>query len=191
HLRAAAALQRLPELAQAYAGGQVGLAHVEAAAAVLPDLPASVLAAGAGKLLAEQATAHPPHVFARAAARIRDHVAPAAADRRARDAAILPAVLGTAGQILDLGRATRLVTPALRRALVLRDRGCRFPGCDRPPEWTDGHHIHPWATGGPTTLPNLILLCRHHHTLVHEGGWTIHLDTATNTVTATRPNARP
>jgi hypothetical protein len=100
-------------------------------------------------------------------------------------------VLGTAGEVLDLGRGSRLPSPALRRALVLRDRGCRFPGCDRPPQWTDAHHIQPWATGGPTTLPNLILLCRHHHTLVHEGGWGIRLDTATNTATATQPDGQP
>lgn len=76
-------------------------------------------------------------------------------------------------QILDVSRATRVVPPALRRALTVRDGGCRFPGCDRPAVWTDAHHIWSWATGGPTALDNLILLCRAHHRAVHEGGWTI------------------
>jgi hypothetical protein len=88
---------------------------------------------------------------------------------------------------LDIGRATRLVPAGMRRALVLRDGGCRFPGCDRPPQWTDAHHLHPWAQGGATRLPNLLLLCRHHHTTVHEGGWRLDYDPHTNTVTAHHP----
>jgi hypothetical protein len=120
----------------------------------------------------------------------RTPIGPATARRLACDATVLPAVLGSAGQVLDLGRSTRLVTPPLRRALVLRDGGCRFPGCDRPPEWTDGHHLVPWARGGPTDLANMILLCRHHHVLVHEGGWRITLHPDTNTVTATQPDGR-
>jgi hypothetical protein len=67
--------------------------------------------------------------------------------------------------------ASRTIPPALRRALVARDRGCVFPGCGRPPEWTDGHHLQHWIEGGPTTLENLALLCRRHHRLVHEGCW--------------------
>jgi HNH endonuclease len=74
-------------------------------------------------------------------------------------------------EVLDLGRSTRLVTPALRRALELRDRGCCGPGCDRPPEWCDAHHLVHWAQGGETNLDNLVLLCRRHHVLLHEGGW--------------------
>jgi hypothetical protein len=65
-----------------------------------------------------------------------------------------------------------LATPPQRIALAARDKGCAFPGCDRPPGWTDVHHVIPWRTGGRTDLDNLILLCRHHHRLVHEGGWT-------------------
>jgi hypothetical protein len=82
--------------------------------------------------------------------------------------------LVTAGgsRVLDLGTAQRLATPAQRIALAARDKGCAFPGCDRPPGWTDAHHVIPWRTGGHTDLDNLILLCRHHHRLVHEGGWT-------------------
>ncbi|WP_433554625.1 DUF222 domain-containing protein [Micromonospora zamorensis] len=95
--------------------------------------------------------------------------------RLACDAAILPAVLGGAGQTLDVGRQRRLVTGPLRRALVLRDRGCAFPGCDRPPRWCDAHHIHHWADGGSTSLNNAVLLCAHHHRHVHRGEWTVRL----------------
>ncbi|MGC4759633.1 DUF222 domain-containing protein [Micromonospora trifolii] len=95
--------------------------------------------------------------------------------RLACDAAILPAVLGGSGQTLDVGRQRRLITGPLRRALVLRDRGCAFPGCDRPPRWCDAHHIHHWADGGSTSLTNAVLLCGHHHRHVHSGKWTVRL----------------
>ncbi|WP_435207487.1 DUF222 domain-containing protein [Micromonospora sp. bgisy143] len=95
--------------------------------------------------------------------------------RLACDAAILPAVLGSNGQILDVGRQRRLVTGPLRRALVLRDRGCAFPGCDRPPRWCDAHHIRHWADGGGTSLTNSVLLCGHHHRHVHQGEWRVRL----------------
>ncbi|MFB9237981.1 DUF222 domain-containing protein [Plantactinospora siamensis] len=91
--------------------------------------------------------------------------------RWACDAAILPAVLDGAGQVLDVGRARRLFTGSLRRALVLRDRGCAFPGCDRPPRWCDGHHLRSWADGGATALTNAVLLCRYHHRVIHQGHW--------------------
>jgi hypothetical protein len=63
----------------------------------------------------------------------------------------------------------------LRRALVARDRGCAFPDCDRPPRWCDGHHVRPWSRGGRTDLGNLVLLCGHHHRVVHEPacGWRV------------------
>ena len=77
---------------------------------------------------------------------------------------------------LSVGRATRTIPPHIRTALRVRDKGCRFPGCDRPPEWTDGHHIDHWADLGPTELPNLVLLCRRHHRFVHEKGWQVRID---------------
>lgn len=89
------------------------------------------------------------------------------ARRLACDAAIIPAVLASPSQPLDLGRTTRLVTPAQLAALWLRDRQCTFPGCDIPAHWTDAHHLHHWADGGTTSLTNLTLLCRRHHTLAH------------------------
>ena len=93
--------------------------------------------------------------------------------RIACDANIIPVVLGSAGQPLDIGRSTRIVPQGLRRALILRDGGCAFPGCDRPPMWTDAHHIDHWADGGPTSLSNAVLLCVHHHDRVHRDGWAI------------------
>jgi hypothetical protein len=75
------------------------------------------------------------------------------------------------GSILDVGRRTRTIPPSIRRALDARDRGCRFPGCGS--RFAEGHHIRHWAEGGETKLDNLILLCRYHHRLVHEGGWTV------------------
>ncbi|HKX57410.1 MAG TPA: DUF222 domain-containing protein [Xanthomonadales bacterium] len=73
-------------------------------------------------------------------------------------------------QPLSVGRKTRTVPPSIRRALQRRDRGCRFPGCSCR-RFVDAHHIHHWADGGETSMENLVLLCRHHHRLVHEGGF--------------------
>ncbi len=78
-------------------------------------------------------------------------------------------------QPLAVGRKTRTIPAHLRTALSLRDKGCRFPGCDRPPAWTDGHHIIHWIDDGPTTLDNLVSLCRPRHRAVHEQGWRIHI----------------
>ena len=105
-----------------------------------------------------------------------EHLTPTQARKLACDAHLIPAVLGTQGQILDLGQSRRLITGALRRALVLRDRGCTFPGCDRPPRWTEGHHIRSWVDGGPTNLDNSALLCAHHHRVIHHSDWTIRLN---------------
>ena len=104
-----------------------------------------------------------------------DRLSATATRRLACDAQILPMVLGGTGQILDAGRARRLATGPLRRALVARDRGCAFPGCDRPPRWCDAHHVVPWSAGGQTGLPNLVLLCGHHHRLIHRSDWTVRL----------------
>lgn len=308
-VRVAVGLSTLPHVEQAYSRGELSFAHVAALTDVARDIHPEVLAAGADKLLAEQAVGLPPGPARRMANRVRDHfdpeagarrtrriygqswlnidttfegavsiqgvldpdggrlvqatlaaltppprpgdtrpggarraealvracrlagavspqaggakpqlvvtvdwptlrdgltprpgdgasldnrvpVSPATARRLACDATLIPALLGSAGQPLDIGRATRIVPVALRRALVLRDQTCRFPHCDRPPGWTDAHHVVPWVKGGPTALRNLILLCRHHHTLVHEGGWSIRFDPTTNTVTAQHRSGR-
>jgi hypothetical protein len=83
------------------------------------------------------------------------------------DASIIPMVLGSTGQPLDVGRSRRLVTPGLLAALWVRDRCCTFPGCGRPPQWCDAHHIRHCINGGTTSLTNLTLLCGYHHTWVH------------------------
>jgi hypothetical protein len=86
------------------------------------------------------------------------------------DGTIVKLVETPAGEPLDLGRKTRTIPPALRRALQARDGGCRFPGCDRT-RFTEGHHVRHWADGGETKLANLVTLCGFHHRLVHEGGF--------------------
>jgi len=88
------------------------------------------------------------------------------ARRLACDADILPAVLGSDSQLLDLGRTTRLFAGDLRQAIVVRDRGCVFPGCHREPRDCDAHHIRPWTANGPTSLDNGALVCPTHHRLV-------------------------
>jgi Domain of unknown function (DUF222)/HNH endonuclease len=94
------------------------------------------------------------------------------ADRLQAAMALLPPALGGApSQPLEVGRASRVVTPAQRSALAVRDGGCVVPDCTRPLAWCDGHHLVHWADGGPTDLGNLALLCRAHHRAVHEGGW--------------------
>jgi hypothetical protein len=90
--------------------------------------------------------------------------------RMACDAALVTMLDGDTGSTLDVGRRTRAIPPAIRRALRARDGGCRFPGCPQR-RFVDGHHIVHWSRGGRTSLDNLILLCRHHHHLVHEGGY--------------------
>ncbi len=101
-----------------------------------------------------------------------DLLAPETVRRMACDAAIIPAVLGGRSELLDLGRTVRLATPKLFLALCLRDRGCTFPGCSRPPAWCDAHHCQHWCDGGPTDLSNMALLCPRHHTIVHQKGYT-------------------
>jgi hypothetical protein len=98
-------------------------------------------------------------------------IAAETARRLACDAAIVP-LLERAGRPLSVGRKTRSIPPALRRALQSRDRGCRFPGCSSTCS-VDAHHIQHWANGGATSLDNLVQLCRHHHRLLHEGGYTV------------------
>jgi len=71
----------------------------------------------------------------------------------------------------ELNHATRTLPASTRRALEARDRHCVFPGCARPTNWCDGHHLVWWTRGGETALPNLALLCRPHHRMVHEEGW--------------------
>jgi hypothetical protein len=89
------------------------------------------------------------------------------------DAEVIPAVLGGESHVLDVGRQQRLATAAIWRALVARDHHCRFAGCTRPPIMCHAHHLTHWADGGPTSLDNMLLLCGHHHRLIHSGPWQI------------------
>jgi hypothetical protein len=101
-------------------------------------------------------------------------VAREVARRFACDASVVAIVEGAQGEVLDVGRKTRVVSSALKRALDHRDGGCRYPGCSSR-LFVDAHHIEHWADGGATKLGNLVLLCRRHHRLVHEGGLSITL----------------
>jgi hypothetical protein len=93
--------------------------------------------------------------------------------RIACDALVLPAVMRGTSELLDLGRASRTWTTHQRRAAALRDRGCVWPGCDKPLDLCQLHHLHHWADGGPSDLANSAHLCHHHHWLVHHSSWTI------------------
>jgi len=104
------------------------------------------------------------------------------------DGSLLRITEDDAGNPLDIGRKTRAVPPAMRRALQARDSGCRFPGCTHR-RFVDAHHIRHWADGGDTSIDNLVSLCRHHHRLVHEGGVGVER-TSDNRILFSRPNGR-
>ncbi|RMB58420.1 HNH endonuclease signature motif containing protein [Tessaracoccus antarcticus] len=110
------------------------------------------------------------------------------------DADLMPVVLGGPSEILDVGRTQRLVTPAIRKALSLRDGGCVFPQCSAPDSACEAHHLQPWWAGGATALWNLVLLCPHHHQLVEPDRWSrpgdrwiIHIDPDTGQAVVTPP----
>ena len=96
-------------------------------------------------------------------------VTPESARRLACDARVSRVITDGTSQPLELGRSSKVVPPSLRRAVTVRDGGCRFPGCGRPPGWCDAHHVQHWADGGATSLDNLVLLCRPHHRAIHRG----------------------
>ena len=113
------------------------------------------------------------------------------AERLLCDSAVGRLILDAEGEVLDAGRQLRQFNRAQRRAMALRDGGCAFPGCDRPPEWCDAHHLDYWgAQHGETNLDRGALLCRRHHTLIHHRGWTLDRDTTTGIFTATAPDGR-
>jgi hypothetical protein len=100
-------------------------------------------------------------------------VNPATIRKIACDADIIPVVLGSQGRILDIGRASRVFPPHIRKAITARDQGCAFPGCTIPAAWCEAHHITYWSRGGTTGTGNGVLLCSHHHHLIHKEHWTI------------------
>nr|WP_244954171.1 HNH endonuclease signature motif containing protein [Spelaeicoccus albus] len=98
-------------------------------------------------------------------------LAPGGTARITCDGVFNRVIVNAKGAIVDLGKSVRLASPSQRRALTARDRGCAFPGCDRPPTWCDVHHVVWYSRGGPTTLANMCLLCPAHHSLIHTGAW--------------------
>ena len=101
-------------------------------------------------------------------------LSPAETRRLLCDAELIPAVLGSDGELLDIGRRTRVVPMGMRRAVALRDRGCIWHGCDRPAGWCDAHHVNFWIRdGGKTSYDNLVLLCPFHHSEIHKNEWLI------------------
>ena len=123
---------------------------------------------------------------------------PAAVARTLCDTGIHRVITNGASTVLDYGRTTRTIPAPLFNTLVIRDRHCRWPGCDRPPTWCDGHHLVHWEHGGTTNPDNLILLCRRHHTRAHTPGWqikllpdaTVHTTSPTGTHHTSRPPPR-
>ncbi|HVF73405.1 MAG TPA: DUF222 domain-containing protein [Acidimicrobiales bacterium] len=105
------------------------------------------------------------------------------------DAAIHRVVTDGRSTILDYGTSTRTIPAPLWSALVLRDRHCRFDGCDRPSHWCEAHHVVPWQNGGRTSLANLVLKCSRHHHLGHQPGWSEKLQ-PDGTLVITDPRGR-
>jgi hypothetical protein len=112
-----------------------------------------------------------------AEARLSDVGAISAADALmwACDAQVTRVITDAASRPLDVGRTVRISPPWIRKALVVRDGGCAFPGCRRPPSWCDPHHVFHWTNGGPTALSNLVLLCRRHHRLIHHKRFSVEM----------------
>ncbi len=139
---------------------------------VAGERPHVTVTVGAGSLPGGAAAAASTPAAASRAGEL-DHVGPVSpetARRLACDASLMRVVMAGRSEPLDVGRRTPVVPPAMRRAVILRDRHCRFPGCDRPHAWCDAHHVVHWADGGATAVQNLLLLCRRHHRVVHERG---------------------
>jgi hypothetical protein len=91
--------------------------------------------------------------------------------RLACDGGLSRVLLGQESLVIDVGRSKRVVSGGRKKALRVRDGHCRWPGCERPASWCDGHHLVHWLHGGSSDLDNLVLLCQRHHRMVHEGGW--------------------
>jgi hypothetical protein len=111
----------------------------------------------------------------------RDRIPATLVRRLACNAGVIPVVLGGRSEQTNIGRKTRTFPASIRRLLVARDQGCSFPGCDRPPKHCDAHHVRFWSQGGETSVENAALLCRHHHTLIHQSEWEVRLLNGTPT----------
>jgi hypothetical protein len=115
-------------------------------------------------------------------------ITPETARRLACDANVVRVITGPSGLPLDVGRAQRTATAAIRRAVELRDGHCVFAGCTAPAAWCDVHHVIHWAYGGPTSCDNAALVCERHHTSVHEGGFVLLRDPETGLWHTYRPD---
>jgi hypothetical protein len=141
------------------------------------------MAGETGALLGAQRPAVRVHVTAadlsrgEGAAHLEGQTAAVSVDtarRHACTAGIVPIEFDSDGQVVNIGRSQRLFTARQRIGLAARDGGCRFPDCDRPPGWTEAHHINEWERDhGRTDIADGVLLCRHHHLLVHNNGWRV------------------
>ena len=98
-------------------------------------------------------------------------ISSAAMQRMACDCSVTRVLLNQDSLVIDVGRAKRVIGGATSKALQIRDQHCRWPGCERPGRYCDGHHVQHWIDGGQTNLDNLVLLCKRHHRMVHEGRW--------------------
>lgn len=161
-----------------------GRSSEQVAVDALVDIVAVALGADDGAIFGDRAPAVTLHVTvgelaeARGSARFEGQTASVSihtAERHICAGGLLP-VLFDGNQPIDVGKEHRLFSRRQRRALAARDGDCRFPGCERPPSWTEAHHLVEWSRGGKTEVRNGILLCRHHHLLVHNNGWVIRAD---------------
>ena len=118
-----------------------------------------------------------------------DHLSAQTLRRLACDAQIIPVVLNSKSRVIDVGRRTRVISEALRIAVIHRDEHCVWPGCAAPPDRCDCHHVEHWINGGPTNLDNLALLCHRHHILLHEAHYK--LQRHDNTWTVLKPGNTP
>jgi hypothetical protein len=146
----------LVRIAEAFLSGEAGSRSGGDRAQIVVHVSADVPAGTPAPVLLDDGTRVPAETFRRVAC----------------DATIAPVMVDDAGRVVEAGRKTRVVAGATRRALLARDRHCRFPGCDHR-AWLDAHHVEHWAHGGATTLANLVALCPAHHRLVHEGGFSV------------------
>ena len=175
--RAASAAASQPVAAAAHAGRETAAGVASETAAATPQVAAATSAASAGAC--EPA---PPAAGLDAGQAVIEqagglHLGREAARRLSCDAALVALRHGADGEVLEVGRRTRAVPTALRRALLDRDRSqCQFPGCNSP--HCDAHHVVHWADGGETRLQNLVLCCRFHHRAVHEEGFQVVADAA-------------
>ena len=135
---------------------RVGALSVRTLRSMLPSTPCSA------------ALVRPPQ---RWSSRYRSR--PGIVERFACDCSLTRVLVDSDSMVIDVGREKRILTGSRRRALVARDKHCRWPGCDRPASWTNAHHLVHWIHGGTSDLDNQVLLCYRHHWMVHEGGWQV------------------